>query len=240
MLGRDRCRRLLLMTIACVVIIASAAYAYADMDINPSLRKMLSDEISKTIGDAPQIVSVRIMKGYDFINLPAGVEFKSISPLVYAGKNRFTTLLALNSKGNKAAESMIEVVYDVLVDVFVASRYIQRGVTITEDDFYAVKQRRSRLSRSVVQDKADILGKIAKVSVNEGSVILADHMTSSMIFKRGHKVSVIVEGDNIALASSGILKSNASLGGAATVQCESSKREVTGILISPTTVRIKL
>ncbi|MDX9714394.1 MAG: flagellar basal body P-ring formation chaperone FlgA [Dissulfurispiraceae bacterium] len=238
---RNRRLRFLSALIICIIVfVAAAAHGSADRDMNPALRKMLAAEISKTIGDTPEIISIRIMRGYDFINLPAVVEFKSMSPLVYSGKNRFTTSISLTAKGIPAAETMIEVVYDVLVDVYVASRYIQRGTAITEDDFYAVKQMRSRLSRSVVQDKSEITGKIAKVSVNEGSVILSDHMASSLTFKRGHKVSVIVEGDNIALVSSGVLKSNAVIGGAVTVQCAPSKKEVSGILISPTTVRIKI
>ncbi len=212
----------------------------AEPDINPVLTGMLVKEISKTIGDNPEIVSIRILKGYDFNNSAGKVEFKSVGPMVFAGKNRFTTTVNLKDKSSIASESTIEVVYDVLVNVYVASKYIQRGSTITDDDFYSVKQKRSRISRSVVLEKSEVSGKIAKTSINEGSVILNDYLTNHLTFKRGHKVSVIVEGQNISLASSGVLKANTVLGGAATVQCESSKKEVTGILISPTTVRIKI
>lgn len=230
----------LLCVLAFSSLILCGRAVAAESDIDPALGSMLAKEISKTIGDNPEIVSIRIVKGYDFNNSTGKVEFKSVAPMVFAGKNRFTTTVGLKERNGAPAESVIEVVYDVLVNVYVASKYIQRGSTITDDDFYTVKQKRSRLSRSVVLDKSEVSGKIARTSINEGSVILNDYLTSQLAFKRGHKVSVIVEGPNISLASSGVLKANTVLGGAATVQCESSKKEVTGILISPTTVRIKI
>ncbi|MCE5311900.1 MAG: flagellar basal body P-ring formation chaperone FlgA [Nitrospiraceae bacterium] len=227
------------MAVCSVMLFCRTALA-AEAEIDPALGSLLVKEISKSIGENPEIVSVRIVKGYDFNNSPGKVEFRSVTPMVYAGKSRFTTTVYIKDKKGISAESVIEVVYDVLVDVYVASKYIQRGNTVADEDFYAVKQKKSRLSRSVALDKSDITGKIAKSSINEGSVILTDYLTSHLTFKRGHKVNVVVEGANMQLSSSGVLKANAVLGGTATVQCESSKKEVTGVLVSPTTVRIKI
>ncbi|MBI5212804.1 MAG: flagellar basal body P-ring formation protein FlgA, partial [Nitrospirae bacterium] len=157
----------------------------------------------------------------------------------YNGKNKIVYLVALEDK--KAVRSVVvEASYDMIVDVFVAARPLSGGTVLSGDDFYAVKQKSSRLPAGAVSNKKDIEGKMLRSNVGQGVILRNDYVTERMNVKRGQKVNVVVEGNNVHIATQGVLRNDAVIGGAAKVFCDVSKKEVNGILVAPNTVRVKI
>ena len=63
---------------------------------------------------------------------------------------------------------------------------------------------------------------------------------SSSTVKRGQKVNVIVSGENIVISAKGTLRSDTMIGETANVLCDLTRKEVSGVLVSPSLVKVKI
>ncbi|OGW19716.1 MAG: flagella basal body P-ring formation protein FlgA, partial [Nitrospirae bacterium GWC2_46_6] len=180
--------------------------------VKQAVLKNLTDSFSENV----ELTGLRIMKGMDIIGSEGEYTVKDVAMNGYNGKNRIVYLVALADK--KAVHDLVvEASYDMLVEVFVAARPLAGGTVLTGDDFYTVKQKSSRLPAGAVSNKKDIEGKMLRSNVGQGVILRNDYVTERMNVKRGQKVNVVVEGNNIAVATQGMLKNDAVIGGAARV-----------------------
>lgn len=79
-----------------------------------------------------------------------------------------------------------------------------------------------------------------KASIAQGVILRSDHLTAQHIVKKGQKVDVNVDGNNVSISTHGVLKGDATVGGTVKVQCDATKKEVSGILIDSNTVQVKI
>jgi flagella basal body P-ring formation protein FlgA len=205
-------------------------------DVKQAVLKQLTNTVSENI----ELNGIRIVKGADIVRNNANYAVKSLNMSGYNGRNKAIFSVTLYDEKMATRDITVEAAYDIMLDVLVTSKALAIGSALSEDDFYVVKQKSSKLPPGAVSQKRDIEGKVLKTNIGQGVIIRTDYLTAQANIKRGQKVNVVVEGDNVVISTHGLLRSDAIVGGTAKVLCESSKKEVIGVLISPNTVKVKI
>jgi flagella basal body P-ring formation protein FlgA len=228
----------LLLTAYCLLFAGIASAAKGDfMD---TVKQAVLKELKSSISEDVELYGLRIIKGMDAVDK---LNYYTVSEVVmtgYNGRNRVNFMVYLMDKKKEKERIIVEASYDVLMDVFITARPLAKGETLTDEDFYVVKQKSSRLPAGAILNKDDIKGKILKTNIGHGIVIRSDYLTNQLSIKRGQKINVVLEGNNVAITTQGVLRNDASVGGVAKVLCDATKKEVSGILISADTVRVKI
>lgn len=226
----------IIIPLFCLLLFANIALANQENLIG-NIKQIILKELKKSVSEDVEIVGLRI-NGIDTLS-----EDYKISTVImngYIGRNNVNFIVSLVNNKMEKKNVAVDVSYDVLKDVFVAFRSLSKGTVLGADDFYVIKQRVSKIPANAVLNRNDVEGKVLKNNIGQGVIIRGDHLTDQVGIKKGQKVEVVVEGNNIIISTRGILRSDAMIGGVARVLCEVSKKEVSGILISPNTVRLRI
>ncbi len=206
------------------------------------IHRAVKENLTSSISVKAELEELRIVKGAEYLGDASGrMTIQNIYMDGYSGRNKVIYAIYLRDNAStRTANVIAEASYDVFEDVYVTSRSLSRGEVLTEDDYYAVRQKLSKLPAGAVTDKNEIQGKVLKSSVSDGVIIRSNYLASSSTVKKGQKVSILVEGDNVSISAKGTLRGNAAVGESADVFCELTKKEVSGILVSPTLVRVRI
>lgn len=241
-----------LLVICCSLLsfwlLATSAIA-GQQGLMNNIRQAIVKELGNTVSGEVEIDRMRIIRGSG--NLQNIEDYQVVSVVMngYSGRNRAVFLVHLTNRllnRNLSPKSAIrertisvEVSYDLLVDAFVTARPITRGETLRDNDFYAVRQRSSRLPVGALLRSQDIIGKSLKTNIGQGVVLRANHLTDEQIVRRGQRVNVVLEGSSIVITTQGVLRGNTAIGNVANVLTDNSRKEISGILVSEDTVRVK-
>lgn len=226
----------------CFVLLfaAGGARAAGKPAVLSAVEERVRNELLQTLSPDVELMSLRLVRGGDVLVNERIYSIAGLSVNGYSGRNRITYLVSLIDEKGRTESITVEASYDLLKEVLVASKRLPAGTLLSGDDFYSVRQRGSRLPAGAVTERSEVEGKMLKTALGQGVVIKADHLTSQLTVKRGQKVEVVVEGASVVVATKGMLRSDAVIGGGARVMCDISKKEINGILISPQTVKVKL
>jgi flagella basal body P-ring formation protein FlgA len=205
-----------------------------------SIRQAVLRELAETVSSSVELDDLRILKGEESIRSAEEYTVSGVEMKTYSGRNKVTLSLGLTNRKKEAKSLVVEAVYDVLVDVYVTSKALKAGSLLGESDYHALKQKSSRLPAGAITVRKDLEGRMLKATVGQGIVIKSDYLAARAGVKKGTKVTVVVETDNILVSTQGELRRDAVVGGNARVLCDSSKKEVNGILVNPETVRVKI
>ncbi|MDI6729414.1 MAG: flagellar basal body P-ring formation chaperone FlgA [Thermodesulfovibrionales bacterium] len=231
---------LLVLSAYCLLLTGISESAEKE-NLMSDINRMILRELKNSVSEDVEITGLRVLEGMDALENLEGYKINAVAMNGYAGRNKVNFMVDLRDKKRMSRKNIIvEASYDVLVDVFISSRPLTKGTVLTADDFYAVKQKSSKLPVGAVLGRNDVEKKILKNNIGQGVIIRADYLTNQLSIKRGQRVDVVVEGDNVAISTHGILKNDTVVGGTAKVLCDVSKKEVIGVLISPNTVRVKI
>jgi flagella basal body P-ring formation protein FlgA len=228
-----------LLGVMCLLFFIGMAESFNNANLMGAVRDAVEKELKASISDDAEISAMRVVKGSEIIAGGEHYTVKNIAVEGRSGRNRINFSVGLRGK-DAGINIIVEASYDVMTDVFISARPLARGTVLKEEDFYTIKQKSSKLPIGAVLSKEDIEGKMLKMNVGQGIVIKDAHLASQLSIKRGQKVNLIIEGNGVIINAQGMLKSDSVIGGTAKVQCDASKKEVSGILISPNTVRIKI
>ncbi len=233
---------LILKIFILVASLLSCTGAWAGTDLLfDKVQKAVKENLSSTISDKVELEELRIVRGAEYFGgANNDMTIQNMYMDGYSGRNKIIYAVYLKDKMSKTANVVVEAAYDIFADVFVTARALPKGEVLTSDDFYTVRQKLSKLPAGAITDRNEIEGKILKSSVTDGVIIRSNYLLSSAMVKRGQKVDVIVEGDNITISARGSLRSDAAIGQPATVFCDLTRKEVSGILVSPTLVKVKI
>lgn len=227
------------ITLALLSAAAAGAFA-ATADIMPAIEESLRNELIQTVSPDVELLGLRIVRGGETLAPDAQYSVTGLAMTGYSGRNRMHFLVSLMNKKLETAAVTVEVSFDILKEAFVPSRRLAAGTVVTADDYYSVKQRSSRLPAAAVTERSALEGKILKTALGQGVIIKSDHLTSQLSIRRGQRVEVVVEGASVVIATKGVLRSDAVVGGSAKVMCDNSKKEVSGVLVTPQTVKVKI
>jgi flagella basal body P-ring formation protein FlgA len=223
------------------LLMCTGAWAVTDV-LFDKVQKAVKENLSRTISDKVELEELRIVKGAEYFGGSGGnMTIQNIYMDGYSGRNKVIYAVYLrDGSTSKTVNTVVEASYDVFADVFVTARALSRGDVLSQDDYYTVRQKMSRLPAGAITDRRDIDGTILKSSVSDGVILRSNYLLASAKVKRGQKVSVVVSGQNIEITSKGTLRNDVMVGEVANVMCDITKKEVSGILVSPTLVKVKI
>lgn len=130
--------------------------------------------------------------------------------------------------------------YEVITRVYVTRMPLKGGETISEEKIMEIKMPLSRLPAGAITDKSLLIGKVVKRSLAKGLIIKEDYLYSGIPVKKGSKVDVIIDTGQVIIIAEGVLKSDATVGENARVQCFQTGKEIVGKLIDKGKVRVVL
>jgi flagella basal body P-ring formation protein FlgA len=229
---------LFMLTACCSLLIITDSYA--QVELTNAVKKAVLNELKKSVSGDVEVNGLRVISGADVFKSPDGYTVVNAAMNGYAGRNKAHFSVGLKNRKMETKSIIVEASYDVLVDMFITSRPLVKGTTLSVDDFYIVKQKSSRLPAGAVLSMNDLEGKALKTNIGQGVILRSDHLTTQLSIKRGQRVNVVVEGGNVVITTQGALINDTALGGTAKVLCDVSKKEVNGVLTSPNTVRVKI
>ena len=204
------------------------------------IKQMIIADLNKRTNNEVDITSLKVIKGMDIIYSNEPKKVKAINFDRQAGKNRVYYTALIEDKKDGFSYIIVDTVFDSSIDIYMTSRNIQRGTVLKGSDFYAMKNRNSRVPAGAITNKSQIEGKIAANNLAQGIVIRDSHLTETLVIKRGQRVDVHLLSGSIMLSTQGVLKADAPLGGSARVYCEATKKEITGIMESQNTVVVQI
>jgi flagella basal body P-ring formation protein FlgA len=205
------------------------------------IQKVVKENLTNSLSDKAELEELRVVKGIEYFgDASREMTIQNIYMDGYSGRNKVIYAVYLKDRSSKTVNVVVEATYDVFEDVYVTARALTKGDALNQDDYYTVRQKLSKLPAGAITDKHEIEGKILKASLSDGVILRSNFLISALTVKRGKKVSVIVEGENVVLSAKGTLRSDTMVGESANVQCDLTKKEVSGVLISPTLVKVKI
>jgi flagella basal body P-ring formation protein FlgA len=220
--------------------IGTQAAAVNDMLLD-KIQKAVKENLTNSVSDKAELEELRVIKGIEYFgDVSAEMTIQNIYMDGYSGRNKVIYAVYLKDRSSKTVNVVVEAAYDVFEDVYVTARALTKGDALNQDDYYTVRQKLSKLPTGAITDKHEIEGKILKSSLSDGVILRSNFLISALTVKRGKKVNLIVEGDNVVLSAKGTLRSDTTVGDAANVLCDLTKKEVSGVLISPTLVKVKI
>jgi len=220
--------------------IGTQAAAVNDMLLD-KIQKAVKENLTTSVSDKAELEELRVVKGIEYFgDASREMTIQNIYMDGYSGRNKVIYAVYLKDKSLKTVNVVVEAAYDVFEDVYVTARALTKGDALNQDDYYTVRQKLSKLPAGAITDKNEIEGKILKSSLSDGVILRSNFLISALTVRRGKKVNVIVEGDNIVLSAKGSLRSDTTVGESANVLCDLTKKEVSGVLISPTLVKVKI
>ncbi len=130
--------------------------------------------------------------------------------------------------------------YEIMATIYISQRILKRGDSITEADIIEIKKPLSKIPSGAIMDRDEIIGRIVKRTLAQGLIIKNDHLYSGIPVKRGSKVFVMINAGQVSIMTEGVLKSDATVGDLAKVQCLQTGKEIVGKLIEKDKVRVSL
>jgi flagella basal body P-ring formation protein FlgA len=225
--------------VVCLCIGTQAA-AVNDMLLD-KIQKAVKENLTTSVSDKAELEELRVVKGIEYFgDVSREMTILNIYMDGYSGRNKVIYAVYLKDRSLKTVNVVVEASYDVFEDVYVTARALSKGDALNQDDYYTVRQKLSKLPAGAITDKHEIEGKMLKASLADGVILRSNFLVSALTVKRGKKVNVLVEGDNIVLSAKGTLRSDTTVGDAANVLCDLTKKEVSGVLVTPTLVKVKI
>jgi len=205
-----------------------------------TIKNAVLSELVRSVSQNAELGGIKIVRGLDTLNDNAAYTVCSIAEDGYNGRNKIIYRVALCDDAKIVHTVLVEAAYDVLADVLVTAKPLASGSIITPTDVYTVKQKASRLPLEAVTGMTGIEGKVLKSNIAQGVILRSDYFKTSSDIKKGREVTVLVEGENVQISTKGVLRNDAVIGGVARVACTAQKKEISGILISEDTVKVKI
>lgn len=128
---------------------------------------------------------------------------------------------------------------EVWVDVVLTSRSLKDHQIINGNDIYSGKQNLSDLPAGYLYSTDDVIGKRLKRFVAGNRPLSADVLEEPPIFKRGDKVFIIAESDNLKITTVGTASEDGFRNRPVKVVNLQSKREVFGDVIDGGTIKVR-
>jgi flagella basal body P-ring formation protein FlgA len=229
-----------IIVLALSLSLSSHAWAGTDL-LFDKVQNAVKENLASSVSEKAELEELRIVKGAEYFGSSSSdMTIQNIYMDGYSGKNKVIYAVYLKDSSSKTVNVIVEASYDVFADVYVTARPLMKGDVLTQDDYYAVRQKLSKLPVGAITDKKEVEGKILKVSLTDGVILRSNVVVSSLTVKRGKKVNVLVEGDNIVISAKGTLRSDTEVGETTNILCDLTKKEISGVLVSPTLVKVKI
>lgn len=150
------------------------------------------------------------------------------------------TTIGVRCTGTKPWKVYVSANIAVYSDVIIANEFIVRGTQIRAGQIKTVKKEISEISRGYFSKNAQVVGKIAKYTLNKNAVIHTNSIARPKLVKRGKDVVIIADSGGITVRMRGTAMSDGALGDHIKIKNKRSRRIIQAEVIDSNLVRVKM
>lgn len=155
----------------------------------------------------------------------------------YIGETVFKVLFFKDD--NLIREEAVRVRMEVMLDVPVAIRALERDAEIRKEDIKIVGRWFTRMPYGSLNDPAEIIGKRAAVGIRPNSEITGSMVKNSILVSRGKLVRIVLENGPMKILSTGLAEENGSRNDVIRVRNTSSNKMVYARVIDKSVVKVE-
>ena len=203
------------------------------------LKEIIIAFVQQQIGQDSKEARIKEIKVDRSIILPKGPVSYKIKPQrnsEFIG--RVPLAIEFTANDNFQKKIWASVTIEVMVDVVTAARSIGRYQPITENDISVQKMDLAELPSDVVTQPESVLGKRAKRSIRNGSVLKNSLIEFPPLVKRGDMVTIVAETSGMKLTALGEVKKKGRFGERIPVINFDSNKVIFAIVQDSQTVRV--
>lgn len=206
---------------------------------NPALRAMVEQHIRERTPwkgcemrfDYPGEIRKVVLPGDRF-----SCRVTSAPSQSYIGSSIF--FIRFYDKGVLVEERRVRLTIEVLVDVVMSSRSLERGREIGQEDVTIVKKWLRKPPRNLLSRITDVVGKKLTAAVGPNREIRGNMLREAYAVKRGEPVRILVDEGPICLSATGICQENGAEGSIVRVQNASSRKVIYALVIGDSLVKV--
>ncbi|MGK5095210.1 flagellar basal body P-ring formation chaperone FlgA [Deltaproteobacteria bacterium TL4] len=126
------------------------------------------------------------------------------------GYRTFSVVFSIDSKKIKTV--LVRVYIKVYKDIFVAKDTIKQDHIVQETDLMKVRRNVDRLPATYIDDKNEVIGKMAKRTISPQEVMKENIMATPFLVETGERLLIVYETKSLRLTAEGIALSKGHMG----------------------------
>ena len=204
------------------------------------IEEILSDFLYNTALKGNSSARIKSLGVPDRIILPKGDITYRVSPpknTHYVGLVPLSIEFSVDGEVQKKVRSNATI--EMMVDVVVAKKPLQKHKPITEDDVVLYKMDLADLPGNVFMDLEAVLGKRTRRAIGSNTVLRTDLIELPPIIQRGDIVVVVAESNGLRITALGKAKRKGRLGDRIPVENFDSKKILHAEIVDSRTVKIE-
>ena len=153
-----------------------------------------------------------------------GYRLLSITPDRYPGKKYISIVFTADGQDIATARMSADVLF--FGEVVCASKRISRNTLITPEDLTTVYRNVSMMNETVIQNTDQAIGKMAKTTIQPGTILYHRHLKKQPLVSRGDHVTILVRHGALRVTAPGEVKNSGAEGDMIKVKNLMSRRVI--------------
>ena len=167
------------------------------------------------------------------IKIPQAFRLTKITP-----KMLVPVVFGLSNKNSRSANLWVRV--ELYKDVVIAREKIRKGSIISQESVTVSNREVALMPDTYFEDIKEVSGKMAKSTINAGSIINIWMLKLQPVISKGSKIKVSVTGSNIVIETEGIALEDGQIGDKIKVRRSDSGKTFDAIVINSESVEVKI
>lgn len=236
--GRHRMSRFFPACLGALGILVAAPADAATLT-RADLSRWIESWIASLIPEGAGRVSVSGLTVPGEIAVPDGpVELRARPPQDQALIGRIALPVEVWVSGQRVRVLNVTFDADLARQVPVLTSRVAPGQEIRPADVAVVERPLSSLGRDSVLDAGELVGRVARRPLGPGQTVARTDLEAVVDRRRGDPVRVRVRSTGLVISATGTLIHDARLGDTVRVVCDSTRRELRGVLVDRSTVEV--
>lgn len=154
------------------------------------------------------------------------------------GNTNFQVNVRVDGKEATKLWALLDV--DIVAPAVTAVRFLQRGHVVKSHDLAIAEASLGGAPDATFQEVSQVVGKRLVRSVNQGELVLRNHMEAPQMIRKGAVVTLVAERGLLMVTARGVALEGGEMGKVIRVKNLSSKKTVFARVIGSSTVRVDL
>ncbi|MFM1848343.1 MAG: flagellar basal body P-ring formation protein FlgA, partial [Pseudomonadota bacterium] len=186
-----------------------------------------------------EIVVKRLNLGGDIQVAPGDAVAEAV-PFTTRGAGRLGFTLKMRDDLGDTTSFNVEAFVDEWAEMPVAKRALPRGAVVSEEDVMMARLNISALPGDVAREHSRIVGLSIASDIAFGEVFRRNKLAIPAAVEANSRVTVIYRSPGFEATASGVALENGIVGQEIRIRNESSKKIISGTVVEPGLVRVKL
>lgn len=222
-----------------ILMVLISREALASVDREQEVRDVATAFVTARTADMGWEVRIRRITIADALKLPDGiVDYEVLAPQQWEGWGNVAITIIARQKERVVRNISVKIEVDAQVDMVVALRQLERGVTIADTDLLLQRREITQNSHLAARKLEDVVGKKARSTLKANQPVRMDQIEKVPLIKSGQMVTIIAESGALKISVTGKARSSGAEGDIIRVQNISSLKEIPARVIDASTVQV--